>query len=76
MPNMMAVQPNIGGALCDSSVIAFLVACRKVWLAPAAQVPCSNNANFENARLGRKVKFAPLAKFRQGARVPIIVHMA
>jgi len=25
MPNVMAAQPNIGGALCESSVIPFLV---------------------------------------------------
>ena len=25
MPNAMAAQPNIGGALCESSVIPFLV---------------------------------------------------
>ena len=45
MPNVMAAKPNIGGALCDSSVSAFLVPRRKVWLTPAAEVPCSNAAN-------------------------------
>jgi len=47
MPNVMAAQPNIGGALCKHSVILFLVvvACRKFWLTPAARVPCSNAAN-------------------------------
>jgi len=25
MPNVMAAQPNIGGTLCESSVIPFLV---------------------------------------------------
>ena len=39
MPNVMAALPNIGGALCESSVIPFLVPCRKVWLTPAAGVP-------------------------------------
>jgi len=47
MPNVMAALPNIGGALCESSVIPFLVARRKVWLTPAAGVPCSNAANIE-----------------------------
>jgi len=42
MPNVMATLPNIGGALCESSVIIFLVPCRKVWLTPAAGLPCSN----------------------------------
>ena len=45
MPNVMAAQPNIGGILCKSSLIPFLVPCRKVWLRPAARVPCSNAAN-------------------------------
>ena len=38
-------QPNIGGALCESSVISFLVPRRKLWLTSAAGVPCSNAAN-------------------------------
>ena len=45
MPNVMAAQPNIGGAVCESSVIPFLVPRRKVWLTPAAGVPCNNAAN-------------------------------
>jgi len=47
MPNLMAAQPNIGGALCESSVIQFLVPRRKFWLTAAARVPCSNAANIE-----------------------------
>jgi len=42
MPKVMAAQPNIGGALCERSVIPFLVPRRKVWLTPTAPVPCSN----------------------------------
>jgi len=38
-------QLSIGGALCESSVIPFLVPCRNVWLMAAARVPCSNAAN-------------------------------
>jgi len=45
MPKVMAAQPNIGGALCESSVISFLVPRRKLWLTPTARVPCSNAAN-------------------------------
>jgi len=45
MPKVMAAQPNIGGALCESSVISFLVPRHKVWLTTAARVPCSNAAN-------------------------------
>jgi len=44
MPNVMAAQPNIGGAVCESSVIPLQVPRRKLWLTPAAGVPCSNAA--------------------------------
>ena len=73
MPNVMAAQPNIGGALCESSIIPFLVPRRKVWLTPAAGVPCSNAANIENARLGRKVNFAP-GKIPSGGKSPENVY--
>jgi len=45
MPNVMAALPNIGGALCESSVIPFLVPRRNVWLTPAAGVACSDDGN-------------------------------
>jgi len=45
MHNVMAAQPNISGAHCEISVISFLVLRRKVWLTPAAGVPCSNATN-------------------------------
>jgi len=45
MPNVIAARPNIGGALCKTSVIPFLEPHRKVWLTPAAGVLCSNAAN-------------------------------
>ena len=44
MPNVMAAQPNIGGAVCEHSVIPFLVPRRNVWLTPTTRVPCSNAA--------------------------------
>ena len=53
MPNMMAAQPNIGGDLCESSVIPFLVPRRKVWMTSAAGVPCSNAANAANIGEGK-----------------------
>jgi len=59
MPNVMATQPNIGGALRESSVIPILVPCHKVWLTAAARVSCSNAANIrERKTWGRKVNFA------------------
>jgi len=45
MPNVMAAQANIGGALCEISVIPFLVPRRNVWLTPAAGVLSSNASN-------------------------------
>jgi len=50
MPNVMAAQPNIGGALCESSVIPFLVPRRKLWLTPVAGVLCSNAANIRERK--------------------------
>jgi len=69
MPNVMAAQPNIGGALCESCLVPFLVPRRKVWLTPAAGVLCSNAANVEE----RKVNFGP-GKIPSGARAPENVY--
>jgi len=43
MPNVMAAQTNIGGAVCESSVIPFLVSRRKVW-----RRRCSNEGKTRN----------------------------
>jgi len=45
MSKVMAAQLNIGGALCESSVIPFLLQRRKVWLTPTTRLLCSNVAN-------------------------------
>jgi len=37
MPNVMAALPSIGGALYKSSLIPFIVPCRKVWLTLTAR---------------------------------------
>jgi len=50
MLNVMAALPNIGGALYGRSVIPFLVPRRKVWLTPAAGVPCSNAGNIRERK--------------------------
>jgi len=57
MPNVMAVQPNIVGAICESSVISFLVPRRKVWLTPTARVPSSNAANIGERKTWTKSEF-------------------
>jgi len=58
MPNVMAAQPNIGGVLCESSVIPFLVPRRKVWLTPLLECRAVTLPVWEKARRGRKVNFA------------------
>jgi len=45
MPIVMVAQPNKSGAIYERSVIPFCVPRRKVWLTPAAGVPCSNAVN-------------------------------
>jgi len=41
----MTALPSICGTVCKSSVIPFLVPCRKVCLTPTARMLCSNIAN-------------------------------
>jgi len=69
MPNMMAAQPNIGDALCESSAIPFLVPRRKVWLTPLLERRAVTLPVWENARLGRKVNFAR-GEFSSGGKSP------
>jgi len=57
MPNVMAAQLNINGALGGSSVIPFLVPRPKVWLTPAARVPCSNAANIGEGKTWTQSEF-------------------
>jgi len=57
MSNVMTTQPNIGGALCDSSAFLFIVPRRKVWLTPAAEVPCSNAANIGERKTWTQSEF-------------------
>jgi len=70
MPNVMDAQPNIGGALCESSVIPFLVPRRKVWLTPAAGVPCSNDANIEDHKNWTQSDFFAPGKIPSGGESP------
>jgi len=75
MPNVMAAQPNIGGALCESSVIPFLVPCRNVWLTPTTRVPCSNAANNRRTQDLGVTCILHLGKFRNGAGAPENVYI-
>ena len=54
---MMTAQSNIGGALCESSVIPFLVPHHKVWLTAVARVPCSNAANIGECKTWTQSEF-------------------
>jgi len=65
----MAALLNIAGTLCKSSVIPLLVPCRKVWLTPAAGVPCSNAANAGKLKTWTKVNFAQ-GKIPSGGQEP------
>jgi len=49
--------PNIGGALCESSVMPLLVPRRKVWLTPAARVPCTNAVNIGECKTWTQSEF-------------------
>jgi len=57
MPNVMAALPNIGGALCESSVIPFCVPCCKVWLMLTTRVPCNNAANIGECKTWTQSEF-------------------
>jgi len=64
----MAAQQNIGGALCESSVIPFLVARCKVWLTPASGMLCSNAANWRTQDLAKWIFH--LSKIPSGGKRP------
>ena len=66
MLNVIASMPNIGGALCESSAIPFLVPRHKLWMTPTARVPCSKTANIGERKTWAQSDFFafPLAKFR------------
>ena len=66
MPNVMAALPNIGGTLCESSLIAFLVPRRKVWLTLTARVPCSNAANIGERKTWTQSEFCTLQNSTRG----------
>jgi len=66
----MAAQPNIGGALYESSAIPFLVPRRKVWLTPAAGVPCSNAANIRERKTWTQSEFCTWQNSVRWAKAP------
>ena len=78
MPNVMAARPNIDVALCESSVIPFLVPRRKLWLTPAAGLPYSTGGTAANTGERKTwtytVNIAP-GKILSGARAPENVYI-
>jgi len=57
MPNVMAAQPNIGDAVCESSAIPFLVPCHKVWFTPTVPLPCSKAAEIGERKTWTQSEF-------------------
>ena len=74
MPIVMAAQPNIGGAVYESSVIPFCVPCHKVWLTPAAVVPCSNAANIGEHKTWTQSEFCTGQNFVRGKSLRKCIH--
>jgi len=72
--NVMTAQPNIGGALCESSVIPLLVPRRKVCRGLLLECRAVTLSVYENARLGRKVNFAR-SKIPSGGNSPKNVYI-
>jgi len=69
MPNVMAAQPNIGGAVCDISEISFPVPRHKVWLTVAARVPWSNAATIGERKTWTYTEFCTW-QIPSGIRAP------
>ena len=67
-------QRDIGGALCKSSVIPFLVPCHKLWLMPTARVVCSNAANIGEHKTWTQSEFCTWQNSISGARTPKNVY--
>jgi len=72
----MAAQPNIGGALSESSVIPFLVPRHKVWLTAAAWVPCSHTANIGERNTWMQSEFRSWQDSVTGQEPPKTVYTA
>ena len=74
MANLMAAWPNIGGVVCKSSVIPFLVPHRKVWLRSTAAVPCSNNANIGERKTWTQSEFCTWQNCVRGKSPPKCIY--
>jgi len=68
VPNVMDALLDIGGALCECSVITFLVPRCKLWLTVPAQVPCSNAANIGERKTWTQSEFCSWQNSNRAAR--------
>ena len=64
MPNVMAAQLNVGGALCESSIIPCTTP------QSLAGVSCSNAVNTGERKTWTQSEFLHLTKLRQGQKPP------
>ena len=64
------LRHSVDGALCESSVIPFLVPRRKVWLTSAAGVPCSNAGNIGERKTWTHSEFCTSQISVKDAKVP------
>jgi len=72
MPIVMVAQPNKSGAIYERSVIPFCVPRRKVWLTPAAGVPCSNAVNIGEGKTWTQSEFCTWQNLIRGQEPPKI----
>jgi len=70
MPNVMAAQLNIGGAVCESSIIPFLAPGHNVWLTAAARVLCSNATNIGECKTSTQSEFCSWQNSVRGQEPP------
>ena len=65
---MLAALPNIGGALCESYIIPFLLP--RLWLMPTASVPCSNADNTGECKTWTQSAFCTWQNSVKGKETP------
>ena len=70
MPNVMAAEATMGGALCESSTIPFLVSRRKTWLTSTAGVSCSYSANTKERTTWTQSDFIIWQNSVRGQEIP------
>ena len=66
MPNVMAAQPNIGGAVCESCTRPTLQSLAE----PAAEVPCSNAASIGERKTWTQSEFCACRNSVRGQDPP------